>query len=65
MEIINYLFHNTFFLVMLGLVILFAGILIYFKVSDSKKESAQEEAGEDPEHPCEGGHSCDDQHHAV
>ena len=65
MEIINYLFHNTFFLVMLGLVILFAGILIYFKVSDSKKESAQEEAGEDPEHPGEGGHSGDDHHHAV
>lgn len=65
MEVLNYLFHNTFFLIMIGLSLLFAGILIYFKVSDSKKKSAQEEAGEDPEHPDEGGHGGDDHHHAV
>lgn len=66
MEIISYLFQSTFFLVMLGLLIFFAGILIYLKLSEKKKKPTHEAAEEgDPEHSGEGSHSGDDHHHAV
>ncbi len=66
MEVLNYLFHNTFFLVMLGLFFVLIGVLIYLKALDRRKghSSSGEAANADPH---EGGDhaSADDHHHKV